>query len=120
MAEEFKTITNQYGISIVCCCATCDHNLGIISPKARKCELTDDRNDGNGGVEVPRSYCCKCWKLRSVPVPRKRGYIDFGAAGKGGGEVKRKEYLLYALELSKGRAARESFTEKHGTIYYKL
>lgn len=114
MAEEFKTITNQYGISIVCCCATCDHNLGIISPKARKCELTEDEK------VVPRSYCCKCWKLRSVPVPRKRGYIDFGAAGKGGGEVKRKEYLLYALELSKGRAARESFTKKFGTIYYKL
>ena len=114
MAEEFKTITNQYGISIVCCCATCDHNLGIISPKARKCELTED------GKVVPRSYCCKCWKLRSVPVPRKRGYIDFGAAGKGGGEVKRKEYLLYALDLSVGKKARESFTEKFGTIYYKL
>lgn len=114
MAEEFKTITNQYGISIVCCCATCDHNLGIISPKARKCELTED------GKVVPRSYCCKCWKLRSVPVPRKRGYIDFGAAGKGGGEVKLKEYLLYALDLSVGRKARESFAKKFGTIYYKL
>ena len=55
-----------------------------------------------------------------MPVPRKRGYIDFGAAGKGGGEVKRKEYLLYALDMSKGRAARESFTKKFGTIYYKL
>ena len=114
MAEEFKTITNQYGISIVCCCATCDHNLGIISPKARKCELTED------GEVVPRSYCCKCWKLKSVPVPRKRGYTDFGAAGKGGGEVKRKEYLLYALDMSKGRAARESFTKKFGTIYHKI
>ena len=75
MQEELYT--NKFGIYIKKCCASCVH--AVLDSRMRICQ------DGEG--VVPSSFVCKHWKIKD----------GLENAGKGGGDVKRKEYLRYAL-----------------------
>lgn len=77
MEEKELYYTNGYGIKIKKCCASCSH----MQPdnKTRICMRGE-------GIVAPTSYCLD-WELRKG--------LENG--GKGGGKVKKGDYLQYCL-----------------------
>ena len=108
---------NKYGVKICMCCASCKHKQ--LDKSLRICK--------KGEGQVPPSYLCPDWEMKE----------DFDNAGKGGGDIKRRDYLEYALErlsadeyealvaaekkLPYKRVTifeiREEFKKIHGSIY---
>ena len=87
--EKVKYFTkNRYGITIVKCCASCRHKQA--DNRGRICM--------NGEGQVPTDYLCGEWQMAE----------GLDNAGKGGGVVKRKEFLDYAINAH--------FTESAKTI----
>lgn len=72
-----KYVRNQYGIAIKKCCASCAHKhiIGKASVISRLC-------DAGEGVVQP-SHLCKDWRM----------VAELDNAGKGGGRVKRPDYI---------------------------
>lgn len=68
---------NNMGIPIKKCCASCEHKR--FDNKNRICLL--------GEGMVPPSYVCKRWRMSS----------NLLNVGKGDGRIKKREYLMYAL-----------------------
>lgn len=109
--------TNQYGVKIVKCCASCKKR--VLDNRIRICMA------GEGGV--PASYLCNNWVMNP----------NLEKAGKGDGKVKKYDYLLYVLKQfeddeAKAIAAstarlfykrksladiREEYMKHHDTIY---
>lgn len=79
------SITNGYGIAIRKICASCAYKEAGRNENDRVC--------GKDGTHVRPTDTCPAWKLR-------RGSDGGGLlnAGKGGGRVKRIEYLRYACQ----------------------
>lgn len=105
-----ETVKNKYGNDVVVCCASCRHNLGALSDRARAC--------GNGQGAMKPSSFCKHWEMRPA--------LD--NAGKGDGKIKKKEYLDFFLEHPKTIEGvripidfiREEYEKKNGTIYTNI
>lgn len=107
MANLKSTTTNRYGMSIVMCCASCQHS-GFNNDKTRICCKGE-------GIVSPKSYCTE-WKMRP----------SLDNAGKGGGRVKKKDWLNHVRswtpeggQLSKNALAalKEDWEKSHGSIY---
>jgi hypothetical protein len=80
MKDNMNTIKNQYGVSIVMCCASCENNKDVNNEFTRLC--------GEGMGIVKTSFLCENYKMRE----------QFKAAGKGGGRVHRHDYNMYMLD----------------------
>lgn len=97
--EFFK---NRFGCSIVKCCASCKHKQ--YDNNNRKCEI-------DGSAVRPDYLCSDRWEMSD----------KLDNAGKGGGKVKRREYLMSVLsDKSVGlslASIREDFEKVHGSIY---
>lgn len=105
MARKLKT-TNRHGITIVKCCASCAFNMGMSSEKTRICQIGE-------GIVKPSSYC-GTWKMRK----------GLDNAGFGGGRVKKRKYLYFALNFESSpeqpatvNEKRAAYMEKFGSIY---
>lgn len=106
MKEKVK-MKNKYGIEIVACCASCLHKHAG-TEHSRIC-------DAGEGVVSPKHLCIK-YEMHD----------RLQEAGKGGGRVKKKDYLDFLLnyeqpedeklriKLSQQRA---EYMEKYGNIY---
>lgn len=98
---EKRTTRNVYDIPIVKCCASCKYK-DYEDERHRKCILTDYR--------VKPNHLCGRWFMND----------KLSKAGRGGGNIKKKAYLMYLLEnISKGSIdeIRSSFESKYGSIY---
>ena len=73
------TVKNKYGVTVVCCCASCKHKL-FKDDKTRDCAL------GERGVKP--SYLCSSWMMEP--------HLD--EAGRGDGRIRRGEYLKFILK----------------------
>ena len=90
---EKKTVKNKFGITIVCCCASCQHNVGMVNEYKRRCNIEKE--------PVFTNYYCPKWEMKRSSAPKpKPGEVDLDMAGKGGGLVKRKDYLMFALDYA--------------------
>lgn len=69
---------NNFGIGICECCASCKHRQ--LDNRTRICLA------GEGAV--PSNYVCGQWEMSD-------SYVN---VGKGGGRIKKREYLLYAVD----------------------
>ena len=106
---------NSHGILVNRCCASCKFKDLTRLMTARFC------TEHHKGVK-PRD-CCKQWALS--------GQLE--AAGRGGGQVKRRDYLRYLLEVREDESLadqlgirtphktidqiRSEFEKNHGSIY---
>lgn len=104
---EKQFFKNRFSVNIVKCCASCIHNAGVVNEMQRVCDA------GEGRVRL--SDLCGMWVMKP--------YLD--NAGKGGGKVKKRHYLYYALENDKDKndkqlpvkEKRAQYNEKFGSIY---
>lgn len=106
MARRKEFTTNRFNIKIVKCCASCIHNRGADSEKARIC-------DAGEGVVSLKSLCGQ-WDMKP--------YLD--NAGMAGGQVKKKKYLYFLLNYEHSEGVHKSiddiraeFAKKNGSIY---
>ena len=77
--SQKKSMRNQHGIEIRKCCASCQH----------KCTDTDGRRIcGLMQIVVEQKFDCPKWELAE-------GQQN---AGRSGGKVKRREYLMFVFE----------------------
>ena len=77
--SQKKSMRNQHGIEIRKCCASCQH----------KCTDTDGRRIcGLMQIVVEQKFDCPKWELTE-------GQQN---AGRSGGKVKRREYLMFVFE----------------------
>lgn len=110
--------SNPYGVKIVKCCASCSH---------KKFDKGSMRVCVRGFGAVRSSFLCPEWQMHD----------NLRNAGKGGGKVKKIEYLHYAINarvaddaLAMERAEKKQFHQRisnaqirndwektHGTIY---
>ena len=106
MEKIFKK--NKYGIDVVMCCASCAHNLGAKTEHTRICEA--------GEGEVRPTSLCTAWEMKD----------SLNDAGKGGGNVKKSDYLMFLLKFEQPKDAayrvsiddiRKMYEKKHGSIY---
>ena len=118
MAKEIRitSVRNAHGCKIKKCCASCQHK-DVANDGTKVCSLILEK--------VEQKSKCKKWKM-----------VDsLKNAGKGGGKVKRKEYLIYVQEVRSSEnddikygiiteqerktlgEIRRMFTEKFGSIY---
>lgn len=72
-------VINPYGIAIKKCCASCIHKQ-FYSDDLRKCEF--------GATKLKPTNVCKRWEL----------IHKLNNAGKGGGRIKKKRWLLHILD----------------------
>lgn len=111
-----KTVQNEYGISIKVCCASCVFKA-LDSGGLRICT--------NGRGQVKRTDSCDGWMMKK----------GFEKAGKGGGKVKKGDYLrsnheqrqremqlffdgkIKDKELSNNAQLRTKYEKLHGDIY---
>lgn len=93
-------VTNNYGISIVKCCASCRFK-SLFNEHYRTCDLDKGKVKPNG--------LCMSWQMQP----------KLDNAGRGGGHIRRGEYLLDVL---KHGGASEYFVRewerKHGSRFY--
>lgn len=108
--QQKTTIKNRYGIPITVCCASC--KFKELRNQYRYC--------GKGG-KIPRpSFVCNQWQMDE----------SYHNAGRGGGKIKTKSYLSFALDkLTNGytenaarkrvsvNQIREEFLKNGGRIY---
>lgn len=83
MNSNFSTIStmrNQHGIEIKMCCASCQHKV---------CNHDGSRVCSKMRLKVEQQFCCKEWTLAEE---------SFSKAGRSGGKVKRREYLMFVFE----------------------
>lgn len=113
---EITSVRNAHGCKVKRRCASCQ-NMCIKSDGTRVCALTM--------MNVPKTFDCKEWQMSE-------GLMN---AGKSGGKVKRKEYLMFVQDvrsaenddIQSGKITeqerksleeiRQMFTEKYGSIY---
>lgn len=109
---------NGYGMSVRRCCASCVHKALTGKLRYRKCL--------KHLCQVKAHNVCADWEMNK---PSQK-------AGASEGKVKRREYLMYVLEVRQREAAaakqgnrvtrlsigeiRQQFEEEHGTIYMNL
>ena len=109
---------NVYGMSVRRCCASCVHKALTGKLKYRKCL--------KHLCQVKAHNVCADWEMNK---PSQK-------AGASEGKVKRREYLMYVLEVRQREAAaakqgnrvtrlsigeiRQQFEEEHGTIYMNI
>lgn len=97
--ESSKLFTkNKYGITIVKCCASCSFKK--IDNRMRICMA------GEGAV--PASYVCQNWQMSP----------DYEKVGKGGGKIKKYEYLQYILNRLE-IAESEAITAASKGLFYR-
>ena len=91
-------VRNEYGVCIVKCCASCAHHVSDGRDKVRICrkEHRDHWMD----------YLCKDGWVMAKGLEN---------AGKGGGRVKKREYIKFILENGPLRA--DEFEKKFGSKY---
>lgn len=98
---------NGYGVNIVMCCASCAHKV-FDKGGLRVC------TKGEGTVRT--SYLCSDWVLSP----------KLDNAGKGGGKVKKKDYLKFVLNYPRPKPKegfvtlseiREVYEKLYGQIY---
>ena len=97
MVEFTETEKNQYGVTIVKCCASCIHK--ILSGN-------DKRDCKQGEKNVKPSYLCPLWQMN--PKLEK--------AGKGGGRIKKKHWFTYFRDYGKGRPI-EDITVEYEALF---
>lgn len=109
---------NGYGMSVRRCCASCVHKALTGKLRYRKCL--------KHLCQVKAHNVCADWEMNK---PSQK-------AGASEGKVKRREYLMYVLEVRQREAAaaeqgnrvtrlsigeiRQQFEEEHGTIYMNI
>lgn len=103
-----EEIYSKFGNKIKKCCASCLHNRGAEREKTRICDA--------GKGTVVQTFSCDTYETRPSLMN----------AGKGGGRVKRREYLYFLLNHDMPtdpdkrftfKEAREEFKKKYGDIY---
>ena len=106
---------NSHGIEVKKCCASCRYKDLTRLMTARFCTEHNKR--------VKPRECCYEWAISD----------QLEAAGRGGGQVKRREYLRYLLEVRSDESLadqlgirtphktidqiRQEFEKNHGSIY---
>lgn len=100
---------NGYGIPIVMCCASCAHKV-FDKGGLRVC------TKGEGTVRT--SYLCSDWAVSP----------KLDNAGKGGGKVKKKDYLLFVSNYPRPSDGgiitlseiREEYEKRHGSRFLEI
>lgn len=94
--KEFEI--NQYGISIVKCCASCKYKDQTRWNHLRSCRKGFGTNN--------MKFCCgEGWSMAD----------GLENAGKGDGRIKKYDYLLFAAEFGAHRS--KEWVNKHGSKY---
>jgi len=93
-----KFYKNKYNINIVMCCASCRHHMVKGEDNVRMCKKYHMANESD-------YLCTSGWEMDP----------SLDNAGKGGGKVKRGEYLRYVL--NKGILNAEEWEKEHGSKY---
>lgn len=92
MEKQKVFVRNNYGIKIVKCCASCEHKA--LDNRSRLCTIGE-------GI-VASSHCCKNWQMAEA----------YKQAGKGGGVVKKKDYLDFVINRLEENAGRHSISSR--------
>ena len=79
MKSKKATVLNKFGISVVKCCASCQHKE-LHDERMRPCKL--------GDVKVMPDYLCPRWIMRE----------SLDNAGMGGGRVRKRHWLNFVLD----------------------
>ena len=103
-------VKNSHGVRIKKCCASCLHHRSGTKDDYRLCNITQ--------MEHSIDYlCANDWKMMWPGNPPKQGRLNLDNAGKGGGRVKKKSYLIYRTEKSATGAGNEELAERYEKIY---
>lgn len=96
-----KYAKNKYDTPIVMCCASCKFKE-FKDEKYRTCKLGYSRTKPN--------YICAAWEMAD----------NLDSAGRGGGGIKKREYLQFVINnLNKGslEEIQREFEKEHGSIW---
>jgi len=98
-----KTVRNQFGMKVKCCCASCAQR-GFNPECKRICMLSHEKVSANG--------ICKKWKLSSV----------MNRVGGSQGRVKKRVYFEFLLQSlpDKLENIRKNFNERYGSEYVNI